>query len=287
MKSLNDSQGLFDKSANLLNSDTKFIRENTCGSKSKGNVIISRRPVSLDLRLKNDDKRNLEELIRIKGQMKQNDNFDKVTKQELQDVVRSRYNRSLSPQQTAKKFDATAKQETQDSIRWSHNRSVSPQLLRRGDSKGKVVIDKEKSDEWKEHQRYLQEKKDQTINLPFISTSPLSPQLTVNRGTNTPSYTKENKPPTTAFQAFQTQRLLPESDHGSSPELRGSPSFGAETEGETDEDIFDNFLVSTFPYVENSEISRHQQMNQDAEKIAKKKRPLVNKAYQDYLQRLN
>ena len=285
MKSVNGNVRLFEQPLKAYFSDSKITRENSNGSNSAmGNT---RRPTSLDPRLaKAIDRRSVEDVLNNRGQRTKEESFIKATKGELEDAIRSYHNRSLSPQLTNNKVDKATKRTTQDLVRRSQNRSVSPQLMHRGDSKGSFVNDKEKIDEWKEHQRHIKEKHESGVNLPVILTSPLSNNLTAKIGPSSPSYNKENRPPKAVFQAFQPNKVQSDSDYGSSPELRGSPSYGGDTEGGTDDELFDiNFPISTYPNVENSELSRHKYLNLEAEKMSKK-RPLVNKAYLDYLQRL-
>ena len=272
---------LFERSVKQINLDAKIQRENS--KIGRINAYVTRRPVSLDPRLIDSDKGKLEGILKIQSNKPHETKPDTISKREVEDVIKSYHNRSLSPQHTGENFERrdklakASKRFAEDAVRGTQNRSLSPTLLQRIDSKSKVTIE-----EITEHNRYIKEKQDSNLFLPAISTSP-----STNYGLNSPPYAnKENKFVPTAFQAFQSKRLPSNSDNGYTHIIEGSPSPGGDTEGETDDDFSDkNILVSKFPYVEDDEISKHKKLNQEAEKKSKKK-TLLNKGHLDYLQRL-
>ena len=278
-----DNHVLFQRSVKQINLDAKIQRENS--KVGKGNIHITRRPVSLDPRLIDSDKGKLQDILKIQSNKPLDTKLEAATKREVEDVIRSYQNRSLSPQHTIETIERrdrlarAAKRMAEDAVRGTQNRSLSPRLLQRIDSNSKVTID-----EITEHNRYIKEKQDSNVFLPVITTSP------TNYGANSPPYAnKEHKfipAAFQAFQAFQSKRLPSSGDNEKIYVTEGSPSPGGDTGGETDDDYPDkNVLVSKFPFVEDDEISKHKQLNIEAEKKSKKK-TLLSKGHLDYLQRL-
>ena len=275
-----DNHVLFQRSVKQINLDAKIQRENS--KIGKVNAYVTRRPVSLDPRLIDSDKGKLEGILKIQNNKPQETKLDAVSKREVEDVIRSYQNRSLSPQHTAETIEKrdrlarAAKRMAEDAVRGTQNRSLSPKLLQRIDNNSKVTIE-----EITEHNRYIKEKQDSNVFLPAITTSP------TNYGLNSPPYAnKENRFVPTAFKAFQSKRLPSGSDNEKIYVLEGSPSPGGDTGGDTDDDYPDkNLLVSKFPYVEDDEISKHKKLNIEAEKKSKRK-TLLSQGHLDYLQRL-